>query len=76
MGRIHDRMPMTIARERLGRLARSGDGRRTRSARSWPLRSSMRLEAYPVSTLVNSVRNNGPELLEPLAAAATCRRAS
>ena len=25
-----------------------------------------RLEAYPVSTLVNNVRNNGPELLEPL----------
>jgi putative SOS response-associated peptidase YedK len=26
-----------------------------------------RLEAYPVSTAVNSVRNNGPELLEALA---------
>jgi putative SOS response-associated peptidase YedK len=25
-----------------------------------------RLEAYPVSTLVNNVRNNGPELVEPL----------
>ena len=25
-----------------------------------------RLEAYPVSTLVSNVRNNGPELLEPL----------
>jgi putative SOS response-associated peptidase YedK len=25
-----------------------------------------RLEAYPVSTAVNSVRNNGPELLAPL----------
>ena len=24
------------------------------------------LEAYPVTTLVNNVRNNGPELLEPL----------
>ena len=24
------------------------------------------LEAYPVSTLVSNVRNNGPELLEPL----------
>ena len=28
-----------------------------------------RLEAYPVSTLVSNVRNNGPELVEPLAAA-------
>ena len=27
-----------------------------------------RLEAYPVSTAVNNVRNNGAELLEPLAA--------
>jgi putative SOS response-associated peptidase YedK len=27
-----------------------------------------RLEAYPVSTAVNSVRNNGPELVEPLPA--------
>lgn len=26
-----------------------------------------RLEAYPVSTLVNNVKNNGPELVEPLA---------
>ena len=25
-----------------------------------------RLEAYPVSTAVNSVRNNGPELVAPL----------
>jgi putative SOS response-associated peptidase YedK len=24
------------------------------------------LVAYPVSTLVNSVKNNGPELIEPL----------
>jgi putative SOS response-associated peptidase YedK len=27
-----------------------------------------RLEAYPVSTRVNSVDNNGPELVEPLPA--------
>ena len=26
------------------------------------------LEAYPVSTSVNNVRNNGPELMEPIAA--------
>jgi putative SOS response-associated peptidase YedK len=25
-----------------------------------------RLEAYPVATLVNDVKNNGPELVEPL----------
>ncbi len=27
-----------------------------------------RLEAYPVSTQVNNVRNNGPELMDPLPA--------
>jgi putative SOS response-associated peptidase YedK len=26
-----------------------------------------RLEAYPVSTMVNNVNNNGPELAQPLA---------
>ena len=25
-----------------------------------------RLEAFPVSTLVSNVRNNGPELVEPI----------
>jgi putative SOS response-associated peptidase YedK len=25
-----------------------------------------RLEAYPVSTAVSNVRNNGPELVEPI----------
>lgn len=33
-----------------------------------PAANAASLEAYPVSTLVNSVRNNGPELLEPLPA--------
>jgi putative SOS response-associated peptidase YedK len=27
-----------------------------------------RLDAWPVSTAVNNVRNNGPELVEPLPA--------
>lgn len=31
-----------------------------------PARSATVLEAYPVSTAVNSVRHNGPELLDPL----------
>ncbi|MCX6431480.1 MAG: SOS response-associated peptidase, partial [Actinobacteria bacterium] len=29
--------------------------------------ASVRLDAYPVTTAVNSVRNNGPELLEAVA---------
>lgn len=33
-----------------------------------PVAAAAGLEAYPVSTTVNSVRNNGPELIEPLPA--------
>lgn len=66
LGRIHDRMPMAVRRE---------------DWRAWldpatpiaPDRllvpaADAGLVATAVSTLVNDVRNNGPELLEPLAA--------
>jgi len=67
LGHIHDRMPLLVDREAYaswldptqadpdvlhGLLVPAAPGR---------------LQAYPVSTLVNNVRNNGPELLEPLA---------
>ena len=66
LGRIHDRMPLLIdparydswldpanddAEEVLGLLVPAAPGL---------------LEAYPVSTAVNNVRNNGPELVEAL----------
>ena len=65
VGRIHDRMPLMVEPDRwqswldprtpkeslLGLLTPAAPGR---------------LEAYPVSTLVGNVRNNGPELLDPL----------
>jgi len=66
LGRIHDRMPLMLPRtaydawldpaprpteELLGLLEPAAPGR---------------LEAFPVSTLVSNVANNGPELLEPL----------
>ncbi|KQW48402.1 hypothetical protein ASC77_06470 [Nocardioides sp. Root1257] len=63
VGHIHDRMPLMVERDRwadwldprvggdVGLLVPAAPGR---------------LEAYPVSTLVSNVRNNGPELLEPL----------
>lgn len=67
VGHIHDRMPMLI--EPAGYSA---------WLRAEPLESSDvegllvpaapgRLEAFPVSTEVNNVRNNGPQLTEPLA---------
>jgi putative SOS response-associated peptidase YedK len=64
LGRIHDRMPLLVEKERydawldprvsdtdtlLGLLVPAAPGR---------------LEAYPVSRAVNSVKNNGPHLME------------
>ena len=52
------------------RLARPGElATRTTCASLLVPAAPGRLEAYPVSTAVNNVRNNGPELLEP-----RCRR--
>ncbi len=65
LGHIHDRMPMMVEPDRwsawldptapqgslLDLLAPAAPGG---------------LEAYPVSTLVSNVRNNGPELVDPL----------
>jgi len=65
LGRIHDRMPMVIGR---GSWAdwldpASGDAADLRSL--LVPAASGRLISYPVATTVNSVRNNGPELIEP-----------
>jgi putative SOS response-associated peptidase YedK len=66
VGHIHDRMPLLVEPERYAAWLDPGQ------ADPELLRSLLvpaapgRLEAYPVSTSVNNVRNNGPELLEPL----------
>lgn len=66
VGHIHDRMPLLVERERyaawLDPSSSDPDGLRGLLVPAAP----GRLEAYPVSTQVNSVRNNGPELVEPL----------
>lgn len=66
VGRIHDRMPMVIEPARwadwLDPAATSAEalhGLMTPAA-------SVHLTTYPVSTEVNSVRNNGPGLIEPM----------
>ncbi|QNN51931.1 SOS response-associated peptidase [Nocardioides mesophilus] len=67
VGHIHDRMPMLVEPERYA------DWLDPTVSDPEQLKSLLvpaapgRLEAYPVSTEVNSVRNNGPELLEALA---------
>jgi putative SOS response-associated peptidase YedK len=65
VGRIHDRMPMTIERAEWRAWLDPGLGAEAAAPLLAPA-STLRLEAYPVSTLVNSVRNNGPELIAPL----------
>ena len=66
VGRIHERMPMTIPREDWAAWLDPGTGPRA----SELIRPSAGpgLEAYPVSVAVNSVRNNSPNLITPLAA--------
>jgi putative SOS response-associated peptidase YedK len=66
LGHIHDRMPLVVERDRQGDwldpLVSDTDRLRELLVPAAP----GRLEAFPVSTQVNNVRNNGPELLEPL----------
>lgn len=66
VGRIHDRMPLLVEPDRRGAWL---DPTRTDPGDLSSLlvpATPGRLEAFPVSTLVNSVRNNGPQLVEPL----------
>ncbi len=67
LGQIHDRMPLMVDRDHRDAWLdpRSESGRV--SALLDPATPDA-LEAFPVSSAVGNVRNNGPELLEPLAA--------
>ena len=65
-GRIHDRAPMVIEPDHVERWL---------APQPWPealdhliAATPGVLSAWPVSTQVNNVRNNGPELVEPLPA--------
>lgn len=66
VGRIHDRMPMTIEPAQWSAWLDPGVGADDAGALLVPAATGT-LNAYPVSTRVNSVRNHGPELLVPLA---------
>jgi putative SOS response-associated peptidase YedK len=69
LGVIHDRMPLFVERERWHDWLDPGlDGSTSDLTALLVPAAPGRLDAYPVSTEVNAVRNNGPELLEPLAA--------
>ena len=68
VGHIHDRMPLLVEAERYGAwldpTTADPDVLRGLLVPAAP----GRLEAFPVSTAVNNVRNNGPELVDPLPA--------
>jgi putative SOS response-associated peptidase YedK len=65
MGAIHDRMPVILPEERWAPwLDRTNDDLGALQAMLVPLPDGL-LTATPVATLVNNVRNNGPELLHP-----------
>jgi putative SOS response-associated peptidase YedK len=66
LGRIHDRMPMLVEPDNWDRWLdpRLGDPKELGQLLVPAVPG--RLGAYPVSTQVNDVRNNGPELIAPV----------
>lgn len=67
LGHIHDRMPMIIQRQAWSEWL---DPRRTEAGDALEMlrvTDADLLEAYPVGRAVGNVRNNGPELVQPLA---------
>ena len=63
LGRIHDRMPLMVERDRWAQWL---DPTQPGSLDLLVPAAPGRLEAYPVRPLVSNVKNNGPELVEPL----------
>ena len=66
LGHIHDRMPMMVARERWADWLDPTVSAKEDLLELLVPAAPGRLEAYPVSPSVSNVRNNGPELVEPL----------
>lgn len=66
VGHIHDRMPLMVEPERRAAWLDPGVSSKDDLLSLLEPAAPGRLEAYPVQLLVNNVRNNGPELLEPL----------
>jgi putative SOS response-associated peptidase YedK len=69
LGQIHDRMPMVIEPDRWADWLDPAASDPADLAALLAPAASGGLISYPVSTAVNSVRNNGPELLERIALA-------
>jgi putative SOS response-associated peptidase YedK len=67
LGHIHDRMPMIVQPEAWAKWLDPGLEDAQRAHDLLTVTSADALEAYAVSTEVNTVANNTPELVEPLA---------
>ena len=67
-GRLHDRAPWLVAREHLDAWLDPAPHPREELFALLQPATPGRLQAWPVSTAVNNVRNNGPELVTPLPA--------
>jgi len=65
LGKIHDRMPLMVEPDRWAAWLDPRTDKDSVLDLLVPAAPG-RLEAYPVSTMVNAVKNNGPELVEPL----------
>jgi putative SOS response-associated peptidase YedK len=63
LGEVHDRMPLVLARSSWARWLDPGEHDPSDLLRPWDEATGEHLELRPVSTLVNKVDNNGPELL-------------
>jgi putative SOS response-associated peptidase YedK len=66
VSRIHDRMPQIVQRENWAAWLDPSMKDPEQALSLLVPASPGELEAYPVSTDVNAVRNNGPELIAPL----------
>ena len=66
LGRIHDRMPLMVPTQRWDDWLTSEQRPDEHLLSLLEPAAPGRLEAYPVSTLVSNVLNNGPQLIDPL----------
>lgn len=64
LSQIHDRMPVALPPESVDRWLRTSE-LSVEQALSILAGSGDYMEAYPVSTVVNSARNNSPQCIEP-----------
>ena len=66
LGQIHDRMPLMLSPERYDAWLDPRQNSKDDLLALLEPAAPGRLEAYPVSAMVSNVKNNGPELVDPL----------